>query len=202
MKGGFAMMLKRTVMVTAALILGLVPFLQAEGAAAKEVAGVNVPDTAVLDGSGESLVLNGAGVRKKFIVKVYVGALYLPAKTGDIDQIINGRGGRRMTMHFLYKEVETEKLVAGWNDGFAANLSPDELKAVKERLGRFNGFFQTVHSGDFYQMDFVPGTGTEVSRNGTSVGTVPGDDFYRALLKVWLGKKPADKGLKKSLLGK
>ena len=105
-------------------------------------------------------------------------------------------------MHFLYKEVGAEKLVKGWNEGFAANLAPGEYKAVEERLGHFNGLFETVHSGDVYQLDMVPGTGTEIRLNGNVLGTVPGEDFSRALLKVWLGDKPADKGLKKALLGK
>jgi hypothetical protein len=42
----------------------------------------------------------------------------------------------------------------------------------------------------------------QVLNYGEVLGTVQGEDFYRALLKVWLGDKPADKGLKKAWLGK
>ncbi len=196
------MELRRAVSVVGAVVLGLLLCLEARDLAAAEVAGVNLPEQVVLEAGGGNLVLNGAGVRKKFVVKVYVGALYLPEKSGDVDRILGGPGGRRVIMHFLYKEVEAGKLVEGWNEGFAANLTDSELKAVEERLGRFNGLFRTVHSGDVYQLDMVPGTGTEVRLNGEVMGTVPGEDFYRALLKVWLGGKPADKGLKKAWLGK
>jgi len=193
---------KRNFLAAAAVVLGLLLSLQAQGAAAAQVAGVDLPDEVVLEASGENLVLNGAGVRKKFIVKVYVGALYLPARTGNVGEIVDGPGGRRVIMHFLHKEVGVDKLVKGWNDGFAANLTAGEFKAVEDRIGSFNGLFRTVHSGDVYQLDLVSGKGTEVRLNGESLGSVPGDDFSRALLKVWFGEKPGDKGLKKALLGK
>ena len=49
--------------------------LAAPAYANKDVAGVDVPDT--LSVEGKTLQLNGAGIRKKFVVKVYVGALYV-----------------------------------------------------------------------------------------------------------------------------
>ncbi len=193
---------RRVVSIAGAAALGLFLCLEVTDLAAAEVAGVEVPEQVALEGGGGKLVLNGAGVRKKFVVKVYVGALYLPEKSGDVDRILGGAGGRRVVMHFLHKEVEAEKLIEGWNKGFAANLAKDELKAMEERIALFNGLFRTVYSGDVYHLDLVPGKGTEVRLNGKMLGTIPGEDFYRALLKVWLGEKPGDKGLKKALLGK
>ncbi|MGD2172849.1 MAG: chalcone isomerase family protein, partial [Gammaproteobacteria bacterium] len=40
-----------------------------------------------------------------------------------------------------------------------------------------------------------------VSRNGKELGAIPGDDFKTALLEIWLGNHPADKQLKKGMLG-
>jgi hypothetical protein len=38
--------------------------------------------------------------------------------------------------------------------------------------------------------------------NGQPRGKLmPGDEFYRALLRIWLGEKPADGDLKKGMLG-
>jgi len=34
------------------------------------------------------------------------------------------------------------------------------------------------------------------------MGTVKGLDFKKALFAIWLGKKPADSGLKDGMLGK
>ena len=38
--------------------------------------------------------------------------------------------------------------------------------------------------------------------NGKPAGKpISGEDFYRALLRIWLGDKPVQEDLKKSLLG-
>ena len=48
---------------------------------AATVAGVNMEDKTTVN--GQTLVLNGAGLRKKFFIKVYVGGFYLPAKMSN-----------------------------------------------------------------------------------------------------------------------
>ena len=169
-------------------------------ASALEVAGVDVPQSVTIE--NKALVLNGAGIRKKFFFKIYVGALYLPVKHTTVNSILNDAGGKRIVMSFLYKEVTAEDLVNGWNDGFTGNNSAKELKALQERINQFNSLFTTVHTGDEIRLDYLPGKGTQVSLNGTLKGSVPGEDFSKALLKIWLGSKPADKGLKKAWLGK
>jgi hypothetical protein len=169
-------------------------------ASALEIAWVDVPKSVTIE--NKALVLNGAGIRKKFFFKIYVGALYLPVKHTTVNSILNDVGGKRIVMSFLYKEVTAEDLVNGWNDGFTGNNSAKELKALQERINQFNSLFTTVHTGDEIRLDYLPGKGTQVSLNGTLKGSVPGEDFSKALLKIWLGSKPADKGLKKAWLGK
>jgi len=49
----------------------------------------------------------------------------------------------------------------------------------------------------------VPGTGTVILVNGQATGQpIKEPEFYSALMKIWLGKAPADAGLKEALLGK
>ena len=50
-------------------------------------------------------------------------------------------------------------------------------------------------------LDYIPGRGTRVTINGESKGLIAGRDFNNALLDIWLGEEPADKGLKKAMLG-
>ena len=177
----------------------LLLLLSSVNATALEIAGVDVPQSVNVE--NKVLVLNGAGIRKKFIIKVYVGALYLPVKRNAVSGILADPGAKRIVMNFLYKEVSAEKLVDGWNEGFAKNNSAQELQALQERINQFNSMFVTVRKGDEIRLDYLPGTGTQVSINNTLKGTVPGEDFSKALLKIWLGSEPADGNLKEAMLG-
>ena len=162
---------------------------------------VEIPDTITLAGNGQPLSLNGAGVRKKYFMDIYIGALYLPARTPDSSAILSDSGPASVLMHFLYSEVSKEKIIDGWNDGLKENLDPAVLQSMTPDLERFNALFRTVHEGDAIRIDYIPGTGTEVRINDELRGAVAGNDFFRALLKVWLGPKPISKALKKAMLG-
>ena len=190
---------RQSISVFGGIVIGAMLLAFSLEASALEVAGVDVPQSVTIE--NKALVLNGAGIRKKFFFKIYVGALYLPVKHTTVNSILNDAGGKRIVMSFLYKEVTAEDLVNGWNDGFTGNNSAKELKALQERINQFNSLFTTVHTGDEIRLDYLPGKGTQVSLNGTLKGSVPGEDFSKALLKIWLGSKPADKGLKKAWLG-
>lgn len=174
-------------------------FLAVHPGLAREIAGVVLPETVTLE--NQALVLNGAGIRKKFFVKVYVGGLYLMQKKSTVEQVMADQGTKRIVMHFLYKEVSADKLINGWNEGFTANTSPDDLKMLQERISQFNGCFTSVRRGDVVRLDYIPEQGTRVWINGTLKGEIPGEDFSRALLMIWLGEKPADAGLKDAMLG-
>lgn len=182
------------------IILALALMLSPAMALAKEVAGVTLPETITL-GARPPLVLNGAGIRSKFFIKVYVGALYLPAPVRDVDAVLRHTGPVAMHMHFLHSEVTKEKLVSAWNEGFEANLDASERARLDGRIGRFNELFRTVHKGDVIRLDYLPGAGTTVTINNEARGVIDGEDFMQAWLRIWLGKQPADADLKQGLLG-
>jgi hypothetical protein len=169
-------------------------------ASAMETAGVDVPQSITV--GNKTLVLNGAGIRKKVVIKVYVGSLYLETKQNEVGKILADPGAKSIVMNFLYKEVSRKRTVEGWSKAFKGNHSTKELMPLRKRLDQFNSLFTTVYKGDEIRLDYLPGTGTQVIINGALRGTVPGEDFHRAVLKIWLGTKPADKKLKKAMLGK
>jgi len=177
----------------------LLLFFLPVGGYAQEVAGVNVPEQITL--ANTTLKLNGAGIRTKFFFDIYVGALYLPQKTKDAETAINMEGPKRVSMQFLYKKVEKEKIVEGWTDSFKDNHTREQFRALEVQLDAFNKLFVTVKRGDRIELDYLPETGTRVSINGQIKGNIPGGEFYPALLRVWLGEDPADSGLKKAMLG-
>jgi len=167
-------------------------------ASAVEVAGITVPPTATV--AGQKLVLNGAGLRKKAIFKVYVGALYLPSKTTSADAAL-ASGVAKVTMKMM-RDVEAEKLRGAWTEGFANNNPAGDMPKLKARIERFNALFADTVEGDLIEVDLNGVAGASVSINGKARGTVEGEDFAKAVLRIWLGPKPPSDDLKNGMLGK
>ncbi len=168
--------------------------------AGMKVAGIDVSDSCKMD--TRPLKLNGAGVRSKYFFRIYVGVLCLEQPAHDPATILAASGGKRMQMNMLYSKVDAEKITKGWTEGFRANLDKAAFSRVEARLKQFNALFPALREGDVVNMDYLPGRGTELVINGKSLGVIEGEDFFNALLRVWVGKHPADKSLKKGLLGK
>lgn len=170
------------------------------GASAADLAGVTVPDSAQV--AGANLVLNGVGLRTYSIfgVKIYVGAMYLPAKIGDPAAVVSHSGPDRILMHMIYA-VKKEDFSDNWHDDFKNNNSQN-YDAIKDRVDQFIAYFGDSKKGDEITMDYVPGQGTQVSWNGTFRGNIPGEDFHKALLNVYMGPKPPTRDLQDGMLGK
>jgi len=88
-------------------------------AGAAALAGVSMPDT--VTAAGKTLHLNGQGLRTKVFFKIYVAGLYLENPTHDAAQAISADQGKRVVMHFLYKNVTKKQLVEAWDEGFEQN---------------------------------------------------------------------------------
>jgi len=191
------MMITSPVVRRAALLAAL---LAAAGLHAAEVAGVKVDET-VRVGSNE-LLLNGAGLRSKLWVKVYVGALYVGHKAASAAAIVDGSGPRRMQLRLL-RDLDAESLHAALDEGLRNNHSPAEFAELAGQAGQLAAIMKgigKVREGDTVAIDFTA-DGVAVGLNGEARGKVAGGAFAKALLKVWLGDKPADASLKKALLG-
>lgn len=184
------------------LLLALALALSSFTVSAVEIEGVEIPDTLSLPNSDTTLLLNGAGIRKKFFMDIYIGALYLESQTTEAKAILQGTGAASVMMHFLYSEVSKDKITDGWTDGLEKNTSHTKMQALKESLTTFNKLFRTVRKGDVIRIDYLPDNGTQVRINGEWRGTVEGNDFFRSLLSVWLGEKPVTKSLRESMLGR
>ena len=168
---------------------------------AKNIAGIELAETVSLSENSAPLILNGAGIRSKFVFDIYICSLYLTSKQTSAKAIYSTPEEKRISMHFLYDEVSKDKLISGWNDGFEGNLSETELNKLSSRITQFNSLFDTVRKGDIINLDYVPNEGTKVVINKQTKGTIPGNDFYTAVLKIWLGDDPADSDLKTAMLG-
>jgi hypothetical protein len=173
-------------------------FLMSVPVIAGQLAGVSLPDS--VDVNGTTLVLNGMGLRKKAVFKVYVGALYVAAKAGEAQTLIAADTPRRMVMHFV-RDVGKDKIVEGWREGFANN-SPANAQALQPKLDEFAALWQDMANGDEAVMTYVQGTGLKLQIRGKELGVIQGKQFADAVLACWIGPKPPTEELKEGLLGK
>lgn len=148
----------------------------------------------------ESLVINGAGLREKYFMDLYVGALYLKKKSSEATKIITGDEEMAIHIKIVSNSVTRERFIESVNEGFK---NANHGKASKEEIKKFVGFFSAeIKSGDRIHLDYVPGKGVKVNINGDVKGTVSGLEFKKALFSIWLGSSPAQESLKKEMLGK
>ncbi|RFA26356.1 hypothetical protein CAI21_16825 [Alkalilimnicola ehrlichii] len=180
-----------------ACALGLLVSFSAQ-AETVTVRGVELP--ARIELGGEELVLNGHGIRSRFMVRVYVGALYLPESASAAQTVLGMQGPKRIRLSLL-RDVDPETLDEAMNEGINNNLSAEEIAALAPYIEQLNSLVDSGNQGDDIFLDYIPGEGVRVSAAGRERGTIASEELYRALLLIWLGDKPADERLKRGMLG-
>jgi len=182
-------------MVTRILLLVLL----AAPAFGAEVAGVKIGDRTQV--ANAELSLRGAGLRKRAFFQVYAMGLYVADRKADP---IAQPGAKRIAIHML-RDVGADTFTAALSDGIRDNHSEAEAKALEPRVAQLGAILAAVKEakkGMAITLDWVPGSGTQVTIDGKPAGKlIEGDDFYRGLLRIWLGGKPVQDDLKKALLG-
>jgi hypothetical protein len=183
-------------MVTRLLLLLL---LAAAPAFAAEVAGVKIEEQTRV--ANAELALKGAGLRKRAFFQVYAIGLYVADRKADP---IAQSGAKRVAIHML-RDVGADTFTAALSDGIRDNHGDAEAKALEPRVAQLGAILAEVKlakKGMAITLDWVPGSGTQVTIDGKSSGKlIEGEDFYRGLLRIWLGGKPVQDDLKKALLG-
>ncbi|HEY6138030.1 MAG TPA: chalcone isomerase family protein [Thermoanaerobaculia bacterium] len=180
----------------AATLLSLVIAIPA---LAMTVAGVNLDDHTTVN--GQTLVLNGAGLRKKLFIKVYVGGLYIGAKNSNPQTIMGTDSPRRQVMHFLYS-VSKNQMCDAWNEGLEQNTKNASAE-VKSGFNTLCSWMEPIPKGNRLVLTYVPGTGTTVEINGKMKGTLPGKATADAILATWIGPDPGPgEDFKNAVLGK
>lgn len=178
--------------------------LSGGGAQAQAVEVANVKYEPTLDLAGQKLQLNGAGIRYKFVVKVYTAGLYLAHKAGTTQEVLATPGAKRLHIQML-RDIDGNELGKLFTKGMEANAPRDEfVKSINGvlKLSEIFASRKQLNSGENFSVDYVPGVGSTVLLNGKPIGeTIKEPEFFNALLRIWLGDKPADDGLKDALLG-
>jgi hypothetical protein len=186
--------MKKTTAPLSAVLALLLSVTAVEGV---EVAGVKLPETQSVD--GKTLKLNGAGVRKKAIFKVYTAGLYVETPSKDPAVLISSNQAKSMHLWML-RNVEGPKISGAIAEGFELN-SKSAMPQLQPRLDQLAKLIPDVKEGDQIALTWIPDKGTVVNVRGTDVGTIEGRDFADALFAVWVGPNPVQDDLKKALSG-
>lgn len=183
-------------------LLAAAMFLVLNAQAAVEVAGVKF-DESIRLGTSDT-ILNGAGLRTKLFFKVYAMALYLPARATTAAEAISAPTPRRIHIVTL-RELTAEQFADALVEGIRRNHDEATFVALKPRTEAFRNALLALHSapeGTVVDIDQQPDGSTRLAVGGKPQGqAIAGADFYQALLRIWLGDKPVDEALKRSLLG-
>ena len=173
--------------------------LHAATAQGAECVGVQFPDTVKVGNS--ALVLNGMGLRKATFlkVKVYVAGLYLPAKSGNAQQIAAANQPWELVLRFVH-DADSDDIQDAFEDGFKNNAG-DKVAALRPRIDELKSRIVDFKVGNVLSYTYEPATGTVINVNGKRGAAIPGADFASALLALSIGPNPPNEDLKSGLLG-
>lgn len=169
-------------------------------APAKEIEGIKVPGKMQVD--GKTLTLQGAGVRSvSFLglpVKVYVGAFYASQQVTSLDNAVSTSKPMQFDFTFL-RSVGQSDVTKSWNAQFAAS-NTYTYPGLEQDLAKFVAAFGPLNTGDVESVRLLDGE-TQVFDKGQLKATIPGQNFQKAFLSLWLGSKPVTPELKKAFMG-
>ena len=167
---------------------------------AKEIEGITLPES--LEVGKSKLVLNGAGVRSKFFMDLYLGGLYLQNKSNNPKEIIEGDAPMAIILHIISSLITSKKMENATREGFE-NATKGDTEPIKSQIEEFISVFkEKIEKNDIFELTYLPAEGLEVYKNGEFKSRIEGPAFKRALFGIWLGEKPAQKSLKEEMLGK
>jgi chalcone isomerase-like protein len=197
---------RRLIALLAVSVVAIATLFEIEPVPAATVGGVTFQDSVRITTDGPELILNGAGERRILLLRIYAIALYLPSPAHSLNDAIALKGPKRMHMVMLRNEITAKQVhdhvVARIEDG----SQPAEMALMKTRLAELDRIIEAervINLGGSIMLDFVPGKGTIIRVDGAQKGDpIPGEDFYDALLRIWLGDKAKSITLRDQLLGR
>ena len=184
------------------MVSSLLALFLAVGVQAAELEGVQLEERAQVD--GQALELNGIALRTRYFFKVYVAGLYLPQKVSSAQTAIEGPGPKRIVLVML-RDASAEQFCESIDTGLDRNHTEGELEKIQPQIDELFAKIRTIgeaKKGMRIVLDYSPSAAsTLLVVDGAPQGEpMRGPEFFRALLRIWLGDRPAEEELKRLLL--
>ena len=149
--------------------------------------------------AGEPLALKGTAThRLAGVLKICRAALYVPAGAGG-DGIHLADVPKRLEIEY-FVPVGRDRLVRMAEDSLQTQFTNEQLRPFREEIREFHKLYRDVGRSDRYAMTYHPDRGLTLELNGEILGSVPGPQFARTYLAIWLGDDPVSPAMKKNLL--
>lgn len=166
---------------------------------AKDISGLNLQEQIAREGS--TLVLQGAGVRQKFFLDLYVAGLYTSTLNHDAQKLVDADVPMALTLHIISKLITSEKMQTATHEGFEKSTHGNTAP-LGDAIETFIAVFdEPIVKGDVFELFYTPGKGVSIYKNGAYKKSIKGLAFKKALFGIWLGKENAQESLKKELVG-
>jgi hypothetical protein len=154
----------------------------------REVGPVRFP-TAIQLAQGP-ILLRGTRMAGWLGFKLYAIALYFDPATPAADLYSAGKPVR-VVLHYL-RNISRQQFI-DHTEKFIRIDPANDMQALRKRLDDLYTHYHDVKAGDEFAITWQPGVGTHIAQNGGESVQIPGDDFARALLNIWLGDRPSNK---------
>ncbi|NND90718.1 MAG: chalcone isomerase family protein [Granulosicoccus sp.] len=165
---------------------------------AATISGVSLEES--IDVGNAQLRYNGAGIRKKLFIKLYVGSLYLTSPSSDAASVVDADEPMAIRLNILSDLLTRDKMVDALDEGFSKSTGGDTT-AIQPQIDQMLSFMQDkISPGDQYTLAYEPGVGTQLMRQGETLTVIEGLPFKQALFGIWLSGKPAQASLKSAML--
>ncbi|MCF8069108.1 MAG: chalcone isomerase family protein [Desulfobacterales bacterium] len=187
------MNLKLKIYFSALIFILLIPAPSAQSA---EIENVFFEDSLTVDET--RLSARGTGLyRYLVVIKAYVGVLYVEEGKSTGDVLSNT--AKRLELEYFHA-IDGEDFGHATNKVIGQNTDSETLAKLQPRIEAFNALYRDVEPGDRYALTYIPGRGTELALNGTTLGVIKGEDFASAIYAMWLGREPMNKSFKRQLM--
>ncbi|MFT5880526.1 MAG: hypothetical protein ACI86X_001654 [Moritella sp.] len=163
-----------------------------------KLSGITVPNNITLQ--GEALTLNGAGVRCRLFIDLYVGSLYTSEKITQGKAVLASDEPAAIRLNITSKIITSKTMSKGMREGFE-QATADKSHKLDAKIDDFiRTFAEPIHKGDQFTLLSIPGEGLIGYKNGEFLSITAGEAFRKTVLAIWLGDNPADNSLKKDML--
>lgn len=187
-------------LLISAVFAALVAIGPPSTAAAKTVAGVKFPAT--VQPAADNVKLIGAGLRTKWMVKVYAMAAYSGSGKRSASAIINANEPKFIWIRML-RTISGDKMKAAIDEGIEDNVDGATRAKISGQVSKLKRAFSgSIPKGADIGFIYTPGKGTIVRFRSVDKVTLKGTAMMKALWSIWFGKEPADDDLKDAIVGR